>query len=39
VRKEAIELFEKDPGLKKPEHKPLLKELRRVWKIEGDELS
>ena len=39
VRKEAIELFERDPGLKKPEHKPLLKELRRVWKIEGDELS
>jgi len=39
VRKEAIELFEEDPGLKKAEHKPLLKELRRIWKTEGDELS
>ena len=39
VRGEAIELFNSDPGLKKPEHELLLKELRRIWKTEGGELS
>jgi len=31
ARTEAIKLFEKDPGLKKPAHAPLAKELGRVW--------
>jgi ATP-dependent DNA helicase RecG len=37
VRGEAIELFKRDPGLKKPEHKPLLAELGRIWSEEGNE--
>jgi len=31
ARREAIKLFESDPGLKKPEHQPLLNEMSRVW--------
>jgi ATP-dependent DNA helicase RecG len=38
ARTEAIKLFEKDPGLKKPAHAPLAKELGRVWQG-GGELS
>jgi ATP-dependent DNA helicase RecG len=29
---EAIRLFESDPGLKKPEHKPLAEEVARLWR-------
>ncbi len=32
ARKEAAYLFEKDPGLKSPEHTLLVRELARVWK-------
>ena len=38
ARTEAIKLFEKDPGLKKPANAPLAKELGRVWRG-GGELS
>jgi ATP-dependent DNA helicase RecG len=38
ARTEAIKLFEKDPGLKKPAHAPLAKEVGRVWQG-GGELS
>lgn len=31
ARDEAIRLFEQDPGLEKPEHNLLAKELARVW--------
>ncbi len=31
ARSEAIRLFEKDPGLDKPEHRPLARELARFW--------
>jgi len=31
ARSEAIRLFKKDPGLEKPEHRLLSKELARVW--------
>ncbi len=31
ARNEATRLFSQDPGLKKPEHQPLAKELGRVW--------
>jgi ATP-dependent DNA helicase RecG len=38
ARTEAISLFEKDPGLKKAEHKLLSVELARVWQA-GTELT
>jgi ATP-dependent DNA helicase RecG len=38
ARTEAISLFEKDPGLKKAEHKILSVELARVWQA-GTELT
>jgi ATP-dependent DNA helicase RecG len=38
ARTEAIKLFEKDPGLKKPTHASLAKEVGRVWRG-GGELS
>ncbi|MFC2016087.1 ATP-dependent DNA helicase RecG [Chloroflexota bacterium] len=36
ARSEAIRLFEKDKNLEKPEHKPLAKELARVWPEAGE---
>ncbi|MFC1933782.1 ATP-dependent DNA helicase RecG [Chloroflexota bacterium] len=39
ARSEAIRLFEKDSKLEKPEHKPLAKELARVWTSEAGEWS
>jgi ATP-dependent DNA helicase RecG len=36
ARDEAIRLFEKDPTLKKPEHKLLARELARVWQKGGE---
>ncbi len=36
ARSEAIRLFEKDPGLEKPEHKLLAKELAQVWQQGGE---
>jgi len=39
ARNEAIKLFETDPGLGKPEHRLLAKELARVWPAEGGEWS
>jgi len=36
ARREALKLFEKDPGLKKPEHSLLAKELARVWPEAGE---
>jgi len=39
ARREATSLFEKDPSLKKPEHKVLLEELKRIWPSEGGEWS
>ena len=39
ARSEAIRLFQIDPGLEKPEHRLLVKELARVWPAEGGEWS
>ena len=39
ARAEAIRLFEKDPGLKKAEHKLLSAELARVWQQGAAEWS
>jgi len=39
ARREAIKLFEIDPSLEKAEHRPLAKELARVWPAEGGEWS
>ncbi len=39
ARNEAIRLFEKDPGLEKPEHSLLAKEMARVWTEDGGEWS
>ncbi len=39
ARSEAIRLFEIDPGLERPEHHLLVKELARVWPAEGGEWS
>jgi len=39
ARSEAIRLFDKDPALKKPEHRLLAKEMARVWPTEGGEWS
>jgi ATP-dependent DNA helicase RecG len=36
ARAEAIKLFDKDPGLKKPANAPLAKELSRVWQGGGE---
>ncbi len=36
ARSEAIRLFEIDPGLEKPEHRLLAKELVRVWPEAGE---
>ena len=36
ARSEAIKLFQTDPGLDKPEHQPLAKELARVWPQAGE---
>ncbi|MBA7649777.1 ATP-dependent DNA helicase RecG [subsurface metagenome] len=36
ARSEAIRLFEKDKTLEQPEHKPLAKELARVWPEAGE---
>ncbi len=36
ARREAISLFEIDPGLEKPEHSLLAKELARVWPEAGE---
>jgi ATP-dependent DNA helicase RecG len=36
ARSEAIKLFEIDPGLAMPEHRPLAKELSRVWSAAGE---
>jgi ATP-dependent DNA helicase RecG len=39
ARSEAIRLFQIDPGLEKPEHHLLAKELARVWTTEAGEWS
>ena len=39
ARNEAIKLFQIDPGLDKPEHHLLVKELARVWPAQGGEWS
>jgi ATP-dependent DNA helicase RecG len=39
ARAEAISLFDRDPGIKKPEHRLLAKELARVWPKAGAEWS
>jgi ATP-dependent DNA helicase RecG len=39
ARREAIKLFEADPGLRKPEHHLLTEEMARVWPAEGGEWS
>jgi ATP-dependent DNA helicase RecG len=39
ARNEATMLFKLDPGMKKPEHKPLAAELRKVWKHDSTEWS
>jgi len=39
ARSEATRLFQVDPALEKIEHKPLAKELARVWPAEGGEWS
>ena len=39
ARREAGRLFQKDPGFKSTEHKPLLKELSLVWSEAGVETS
>jgi len=36
ARSEAIRLFEEDPGLAKPEHHLLTRELARVWQQGGE---
>ena len=36
ARSEAIKLFQNDPTLDKPEHRPLAKELARVWPEAGE---
>jgi len=39
ARREAIRLFEVDPGLEKPEHRLLAEEMARVWTTESGEWS
>ncbi len=36
ARREAIKLFQKDPGLAAPEHRKLASEMARVWTKEGE---
>ncbi|OGO30895.1 MAG: ATP-dependent DNA helicase RecG [Chloroflexi bacterium RBG_16_56_11] len=36
ARREAIKLFESDPGLRKAEHRPLAAEMARVWTGAGE---
>jgi len=36
ARREAIELFKKDPAMEEPEHRALAGELARVWTDEGE---
>lgn len=36
ARKEALEIFQKDPLLAGEEHLPLAREVKRVWKAEGE---
>ncbi|MDP2931821.1 MAG: ATP-dependent DNA helicase RecG, partial [Chloroflexota bacterium] len=36
ARREAISLFQVDPDLKKPDHRPLVKELARIWPEAGE---
>jgi ATP-dependent DNA helicase RecG len=36
ARREAIRLFQTDPSLDKPEHRPLAKEVARVWQQGGE---
>jgi len=36
ARKEAIRLFDADPYLDQPEHKPLSREVGRLWNSEGE---
>ena len=38
ARKEALGLFQQDPGLEQPEHHPLSKEVARLWE-RGNEYS
>ncbi len=39
ARKEAVLLFERDPGLKQTEHEPLAQELARLWNTSTSETS
>ena len=39
ARREAILLFERDPGLKHAEHRPLAQELARLWETGTSEMS
>jgi ATP-dependent DNA helicase RecG len=39
ARSEAIRLSQRDPELEMPEHRPLAKELARIWTGEGGEWS
>jgi ATP-dependent DNA helicase RecG len=36
ARREAIRLFEADPYLRQPEHRPLAREVGRLWNSEGE---
>jgi hypothetical protein len=36
ARREAVELFRKDPALKQEEHRALDRELARVWTASGE---
>jgi ATP-dependent DNA helicase RecG len=36
ARKEAIKLFQVDPGMDRAEHKPMAQEMARVWKDSGE---
>jgi len=36
ARDEAVKLFQADPGLRLPEHRPLARELARVWPEAGE---
>jgi ATP-dependent DNA helicase RecG len=36
ARREAIQLFNADPYLRKPEHRLLAKEVGRLWNTEGE---
>jgi ATP-dependent DNA helicase RecG len=36
ARNEAVKLFQTDPDMKQPEHKPLAQEMGRVWSDKGE---